>query len=61
VEGESCFFFWTRLVISPVFSTGFAALIHISLTDTALELTCRSQVNFFPSIPMCLRSPKFDR
>jgi hypothetical protein len=42
VEGERCFFFWARLVISPVFSTGFAALIHISLTDTALELTNRS-------------------
>jgi hypothetical protein len=27
VEGERCFFFWARLVISPVFSTSFAALI----------------------------------
>jgi hypothetical protein len=51
VEGERCFFFWARLVVSPVLSTGFPALIHTSLTDTALELTCRSQFNFFPSIP----------
>jgi hypothetical protein len=32
-------------------------LIHSSLTDIALELTCRSQVHFFSSIPACLRSP----
>ena len=56
VEGERCFFFWARLVVSPVLSTAFPALIHTSLTDTALELTCRSKVNFCPSIPECLRS-----
>jgi hypothetical protein len=33
VEGERCFFFWAWLVTFPVFSTGFPALIHISLTD----------------------------
>jgi hypothetical protein len=47
VEGERCFFFWAWLVTCPVFSTGFLALIHSSLTDIALELTCRSQVHFF--------------
>ena len=47
VEGERCIFFWAWLVASPVFSTGLSALIHISLTDIALELTWRSQVNFF--------------
>ena len=47
VEGERGIFFWAWLVASPVFSTGLSALIHISLTDIALELTCRSQVNFF--------------
>jgi hypothetical protein len=57
VEGERCFFFWAWLVTCPVFSTGFSALIHISLTDIALELTCRSQVNFFPSIPACFSNP----
>jgi hypothetical protein len=31
VEGERCFFFWAWLVTFPVFSTGFSALIHISL------------------------------
>ena len=51
-----CFFLWAWLVVSPIFSTGFPALIHSSLTDTALELTCRSQVNFCPSIPTCFRS-----
>ena len=43
----------------PVLSTGFSALIHISLTDIALELTCRSQVNFFPSIPACFSNPTY--
>jgi hypothetical protein len=38
VEDERCFLFWAWLVVSPVFSTGFPALIHTSLTDTALEL-----------------------
>jgi hypothetical protein len=38
VEGEWCFFLGAWLVVSPVFSTGFPALIHTSLTDTALEL-----------------------
>ena len=48
--------FWARLVVSPVLTAGFADLIHTTLTDTTLELTCRSQVNFCPSIPSCLRS-----
>ena len=56
VEGERCFFFGAWLVVSPVFSTGFPALIYTSLTDTAVELTCRSQVNFCPFIPACCRS-----
>jgi hypothetical protein len=43
VEGERCFFLGAWLVVSPVFSTGFPALIHTSLTDTVLELTCRSK------------------
>jgi hypothetical protein len=42
------FFFWAWLVTFPVLSTGFSALIHITLTDITLELTCRSQVIFFP-------------
>ena len=61
VEGERCFFFWAWLVTCPVFSTGFFALIHISLTDIALELTCRSQVNF-PIYPCVLeKSNQFNR
>ena len=36
---------------------GFSALIQISLTDTALALTCKSQVNVFLSTPACFRSP----
>jgi hypothetical protein len=39
VEGERCFLFWAWLVAIPVLSTGFPALIHTSLTDTAVELT----------------------
>jgi hypothetical protein len=27
------------------------------LTDTALALTCKSQINCFPSTPACFRSP----
>jgi hypothetical protein len=38
VEGERCFFLGAWLVVSPVFSTGFPALIHTSFTDTAVEL-----------------------
>jgi hypothetical protein len=36
------FFFGAWLVTSPIFATGFSALIQISLTDTALALTCKS-------------------
>ena len=43
--------------LSCFFSTGFSALIHINLTDIALELTCRSQVKLFPFIPACFKSP----
>jgi hypothetical protein len=61
VEGERCVFFWAWLVTCPVFSTGFSALIHISLTDIALELTCRSQVNVFPSTPACFREAAYSQ
>lgn len=39
------------------FFNGFLSLDPISLTDIALELTCRFQVNYFPSTPACFRSP----
>jgi hypothetical protein len=57
VEGERYFFFGAWLVASPIFTTGYSALTQISLTDTALALTYKSQVNFFPSAPACFRSP----
>ena len=57
VEGERYFFFGAWLATSPVFATGFSALIQISLTDTALALTCKCEANFFPSTPACFRSP----
>jgi hypothetical protein len=39
MEGERRFLFWAWLVAIPVLSTGFPALIHTSLTDTAVALT----------------------
>ena len=36
---------------------GFLGQIQISLTDIALALTCKSQVNVFLSTPACFRSP----
>ena len=50
------FLFWDLAGNFSNFCKGFSALIQISLTDTALALTCKSQVNFFPSTPACFRS-----
>jgi hypothetical protein len=47
VEEKRYFFLGAWLVISPIVAIGFSALIQISLTDTALALTCKFQVNFF--------------
>ena len=47
LKRERYFFFGVWLVTSPIFATGFSALIQISLTDTALVLTCKSQVIIF--------------
>ena len=57
VEGQMYFYFWAWLATSPVFETSSSALIQINLTDTALALTCKSQVMFLPSTPACFRSP----
>ena len=50
VEGERCFFFWARLVISPVFSTGFTAPLvesrsgrHVVLLDYYIDSSQKQQ------------------
>ena len=50
------FLFGVWLVTSPIVAMGFSALIQISLTDIELALTCKSQINFFPSTLACFRS-----
>ena len=56
VEGDMCLFLGAWLSTFPIVAMGFAALIQINLTVTALAITCRFQVNFFPSTSACLRS-----
>ena len=56
VEGDRYFFLGTWLATSPIVTMGFSALIHINLTVTTLALTCKLQVNLFPSTSACFRN-----
>jgi len=51
-----CFFLGAWLATSVIVAMGFSALIQINLTVTALALTCRFQVNFFPFTSAFLRN-----